>query len=217
MTETNNVACAPSQSFRCPHEEALGPYLPTEGKWRLWSDWADAQADLSLRWAHTHFVGFVMSWLRFVIWLHPRARKFEPPPRHIPFTTFCRYKFWNFYGHILPTTFPSRAAVSYLQTYVHLVLVNGSGGLSLPRNCVSRLTDLPLHALISVDWAVKPQLNQSVNKSFLSDQFWKTIRILHGSEMRIENSILSHCLASRGFAEGWNFLSAPNTHVWSFV
>ena len=22
-----------------------------------WSDWADAQADLSLRWAHTHFVG----------------------------------------------------------------------------------------------------------------------------------------------------------------
>ena len=32
----------------------------------LWSDWADAQADLSLRWAHTHFVGFVMSRLRFI-------------------------------------------------------------------------------------------------------------------------------------------------------
>ena len=29
----------------------------------LWSDWANAQADLSLCWAHTHFVGFVMSWL----------------------------------------------------------------------------------------------------------------------------------------------------------
>ena len=29
----------------------------------LWSYWADAQADLSLRWAHSHFVGFVMSWL----------------------------------------------------------------------------------------------------------------------------------------------------------
>ena len=28
---------------------------------RLWSDWADDQADLSLRWAHTRFVGFVMS------------------------------------------------------------------------------------------------------------------------------------------------------------
>ena len=36
----------------------------------LWSDWADAQADLSLRWAHSHLVGFVMSRLiwRFV---HP--------------------------------------------------------------------------------------------------------------------------------------------------
>ena len=31
----------------------------------FWSDWADAQDDLSLRWAHTHFVGFVMSWLLF--------------------------------------------------------------------------------------------------------------------------------------------------------
>ena len=28
-----------------------------------WSVWADAQADLSLRRAHTHFVGFVTSWL----------------------------------------------------------------------------------------------------------------------------------------------------------
>ena len=27
------------------------------------SEWVDAQADLSLRWAHTHFVDFVMSWL----------------------------------------------------------------------------------------------------------------------------------------------------------
>ena len=28
-----------------------------------WLDWADTQADLSLRWAHTHFVGFLMSCL----------------------------------------------------------------------------------------------------------------------------------------------------------
>ena len=32
---------------------------PLSAQRRLWSDWADAQADLSLRWAHTHFVGFV--------------------------------------------------------------------------------------------------------------------------------------------------------------
>ena len=33
---------------------------PVNAQRRLWSGWADAQADLSLRWAHTHFVGFVM-------------------------------------------------------------------------------------------------------------------------------------------------------------
>ena len=31
---------------------------------RLWSDWADAQAGLSLRWAHSNFVGFVMRRLK---------------------------------------------------------------------------------------------------------------------------------------------------------
>ena len=115
-------ACAPSEdsdqpghppsliSLRCPHEETLGPEIPTErtantliqqnacapsedsdqpghppslirvfvirtkkpwvlsyplsAKRILWSDWVDAQADLSLRWAYTHLVGFVMSWLK---------------------------------------------------------------------------------------------------------------------------------------------------------
>ena len=33
---------------------------PLSAQRRLWSDWADAQADPSLRWAHSHIVGFVM-------------------------------------------------------------------------------------------------------------------------------------------------------------
>ena len=33
----------------------------------FWSDWADAQVDLSLRWTHTHFVGFLMTWL--ILWV----------------------------------------------------------------------------------------------------------------------------------------------------
>ena len=36
-------------------------------KRRLWSDWADAQADLSLRWAHNHIVGFVMRRLMSIL------------------------------------------------------------------------------------------------------------------------------------------------------
>ena len=34
---------------------------PLSAPRRLWSDWAGAQTDLSLRWAHSHFVGFDMS------------------------------------------------------------------------------------------------------------------------------------------------------------
>ena len=40
---------------------------PLSAQRRLWSDWAGAQADLSLRWAHSHIVGFVMSQLIKVI------------------------------------------------------------------------------------------------------------------------------------------------------
>ena len=58
------------QSLRCPHEESLDtppPFsYPLSAQRRLWSDWADAQADLSLRWAHTHFVGFVTRRLKWL-------------------------------------------------------------------------------------------------------------------------------------------------------
>ena len=39
---------------------------------RLWSDWADAHADLSLRWVHSHFVSFVMR--RLILWLSSMKR-----------------------------------------------------------------------------------------------------------------------------------------------
>ena len=42
---------------------------PLSAQRRLWSDWADAQAHLSLCWAHTHFVGFVMSRLTYKVQL----------------------------------------------------------------------------------------------------------------------------------------------------
>ena len=45
---------------------------PLSAQWRLWSDWADAQADLSLRWAHTHFVGFVT---RRLTWCYIKNRR----------------------------------------------------------------------------------------------------------------------------------------------
>ena len=40
---------------------------PSSTQRRLWSDWADAQADLSLRCVHTHFIGFVMLWFKLLL------------------------------------------------------------------------------------------------------------------------------------------------------
>ena len=64
------MMCAPSEDSDQPgHEESLVPLLPTERPAktliRLGGCIADAQADLSLRWAHGHFVGFDMSRLIF--------------------------------------------------------------------------------------------------------------------------------------------------------
>ena len=42
-----------------------------------------------------------------------------------------------------PSAFSRRAVVSYWRKYVHEVLVNRLGGLSLPRKSVVRLTDHP--------------------------------------------------------------------------
>ena len=44
-------------------KEAWGLSYLLSAQWRLWLDWANAKADPSLRWVHSHFVGFVMSWL----------------------------------------------------------------------------------------------------------------------------------------------------------
>ena len=44
---------------------------------------------------------------------------------------------------VSPSAFSRRAVVSYWRKYVHEVLVNRFGGLSLPRKSVVRLTDRP--------------------------------------------------------------------------
>ena len=44
---------------------------------------------------------------------------------------------------VSPSAFSRRAVVTYWRKYVHEVLVNRLGGLSLPRKSVVRLTDRP--------------------------------------------------------------------------
>ena len=61
--------CAPSEDsarvFAVRMKKAWILSYPLSTQQRLWSDWADTQADLSLRWVHTHFVDFVVLLLIF--------------------------------------------------------------------------------------------------------------------------------------------------------
>ena len=58
-----------SESLLCTQWVAKDPmFLHADSE--DWSDWVEAQADLSLCWAHTHFVGFVMSRLKYRVQKH---------------------------------------------------------------------------------------------------------------------------------------------------
>ena len=65
--QTGQIGHLPSliRVFAVRMKKAWVLSYPFRAQWRLWSDWAGAQADLSLHWAHTHFVGFVMRQLRW--------------------------------------------------------------------------------------------------------------------------------------------------------
>ena len=55
---------------------------------------------------------------------------------------WVRYPVWQ-HTFVSPSAFSRMAVVSYWRKYVHEVLVNRLGGLSLPRKSVVRLTDRP--------------------------------------------------------------------------
>ena len=94
--KTNKVASAPSEDsdqpghlprpirvFAVRMKKALILSYPLNAQQRIWSDWADAQADLSLCWAHSHFVGFVMRWLNYSFFRWPCQRNLSTVPVHL--------------------------------------------------------------------------------------------------------------------------------------
>ena len=119
--KTNKMICAPSEDsdqpghppslirvFIARMKKAWVLSCPLSSQRRLWSDWADAQADLSLHWAHSHCVCFVLMRLIFLLFVlcmfywswtapEPRARivytlnRFKPPPSPPPPTLFVSF------------------------------------------------------------------------------------------------------------------------------
>ena len=49
--------------------------FPISAKRRLWSDWTDAQADLRLRWAQSHFGGFIVLQIKYYLIRSKRASR----------------------------------------------------------------------------------------------------------------------------------------------
>ena len=60
MNKTNKMTCPPSliRVFAVHMKKHWALNYLFSAQWRLWSDWADAQADLSLHWAHMSFCWF---------------------------------------------------------------------------------------------------------------------------------------------------------------
>ena len=67
--KTDQPGCPPSliRVFTVRSVGSWGPKVSSCRQLKLWSDWADSQADLSLRWAQSHFVGFVMRQLKCIL------------------------------------------------------------------------------------------------------------------------------------------------------
>ena len=69
--KTNKMAWAPSEDSDPPSlirvfAVRMKKALDLSAQRRFWSDWAGAQTDLSLRWVHSHFAGFLMKHLKYI-------------------------------------------------------------------------------------------------------------------------------------------------------
>ena len=134
--QNRKCGCAPSEDsdqpghppslirvFAVRMKKAWALSYPLSAQRRLWSDWAnaqpdwsdwvDAQPDLSLRWAHTHFVGFVMSQLMYSVSLSTPTYL----PSYLPTTIYL-----SIYLSIYLYTCLSLPTYHYLSIYLSIYL-----------------------------------------------------------------------------------------------
>ena len=90
--------------------------------------------------------------------------------------SWVRYPVWQ-HTFVSPSAFSRRAVVSYWRKYVHEVLVNRLGALSLPRTSVVRLTDRPnmtLDVYRGVKTTMQQQQLKPTYKEFASTEYSST-------------------------------------------
>ena len=109
--------------------------FPLSAQRRFWSDWAYAQAYLSLRWVHTYFVGFVMSWLIWHSW-YLSSPKLEPNHKksclyHMRTTKAqVSFRILAFVVRCLDSIIPPASIAKFSSLY--LAFEAAQAGLSLP-------------------------------------------------------------------------------------
>ena len=128
--KTNKMACVPSEDSEQPGhppspirvfairiKKAWVLSYPLSTQRRLWSDLADAHAHLSLRRAHSHFVGFVMRPRICAVWLWCS----------VIFSNFCLGggSRWGSSGVQLNATLPLVQIISFFSWWIGSV---GGGG-----------------------------------------------------------------------------------------
>ena len=91
--------------------------------------------------------------------------------------SWVRYPVWQ-HTFVSPSAFSRRAVVSYWRKYVHEVLVNRLGGLSLHRKSVVRLTDR-LNMTLDVYRARKTTIQQ---RQLSTEQVSSECRVTHKND-----------------------------------
>ena len=107
--------------------------------------------------------------------------------------SWVRYLVWQ-HTFVSPSAFSRRAVVSYWRKYVHEVLVNRLGGLSLPRKSVVRLTDHP-NMTLDVYRGRKTTMQQQQSNKMIVKLTKKKIKSFDAScSVPFENHCACHCL-----------------------
>ena len=84
--------------------------------------------------------------------------------------SWVRYPVWQ-HTFVSPSADSKGAVVSYRRKYVHEVLVNRLGGLSLPRKSVARLTD-------------RPDMTLDVYRGRKTTTYQKNVNLVTGKRLR---------------------------------
>ena len=193
--------CAPSEDSDQPgHSPSLfrvfavrsmgswGPNVSSCGQQRLWSDWADGQADLSLCWAHSHIAGFLVRQLNCEVLTGP-VQQLSTTHRRLFWADSWDYGIFVLHKLILQTRMHSHPVgldvwffFVKLFIYFHTLCVQTAKALARLRACAGS----PEHSVVAyvasaiISWAGSFNLPSCTNGCEAHREFLMVVKSLCG-------------------------------------